>query len=69
MTINEFIRLSLNGESVILCDCTGSPKYIYDGSVFNLLKNKEFERIIDNDISSWEIDNGKICLNYIDENF
>ena len=67
MTINEFCKLSLNGESVILCDCTRSPRYVYDGSVFNLLKNKEFERIIDNDISSWEVITEKICLNYIDE--
>lgn len=67
MTIDEFCRLSLSGENIILCDCTNNPENIYNGSILDLLRNSNFSNTITNEISSWDIENGILCLNYVKE--
>ena len=69
MTIRELCNLSLNSEEVILCDCTNEPTNVYDGLASELIREEKYNQIIDNEISSWDIENNKICLNYIEEGY
>lgn len=69
MTIRELCNLSLNREKVILCDCTNTPTNTYEGLTSKLIRDKKYDAIIDNEISSWNIEDNKICLNYIEEGY
>lgn len=67
MTVRDFLELAVeNYEEIILCDCTEGAENIYTGTIYNALHSEaeEIEEALDAEISSWDMEDGILCLNF-----
>lgn len=69
MLIGEFLKLVCdeNLEEIIICKCSNEGcKNIFTGTCYVALHSElpEVKEALEMEISSWDMEEGKICLNY-----
>lgn len=70
MTIRDFIELACDErlEEIIICHCseTEPVENVFVGSCYDALHddNEKVQEALDTEISSWDMEDGRICLNY-----
>lgn len=69
MSIGEFLNLTCDErlEEIIICKCSDNDcGNIFTGTCYDALHSElsEVKEALEMEISSWDMEDGKICLNY-----